>query len=161
MQKYLSQYKSDFPKVAPRVYDCMNREYSKFHVHDHSKVLTVRTKAILGQLSTIPSRVKMSPDRMSRELSHVSIPEFTNKEIDLLLEQRQLYHEWNGTSKLTSITNQVHTRQFGIANNISVARLFPNMKTPHIHLKRVRELKQQCCEIGKKTASNVNWNLTC
>lgn len=94
----------------------------------------------------IPSIYKRAPDRITKELTGASIPEFTDQELSQLLNQRNRLQipEYSDEKKVKkSFNNQIYMRQFGRANGREQARLFPQQKTNKIHRERTKSLEEE------------------
>jgi hypothetical protein len=163
MQRFSAQYERGYPVVPKELLESLSVEYQKFHEHNPRKVVTSRTNQLMRNCAAVPAVFRQAADRVSKELRGESIPEYTEQEINVLLNQRErLLRSSNGS--VATFNNQVYLRQFGRANDMEISRLFPHAKTNSVHVKRMRTLEDACdAHKGLKNMShqegNVRWDM--
>jgi len=173
MQKFSGQFERGFPPTPIPYLEALSIAYQKIHLHDPNKVQSCRTSQYLKSIREIPKLFKRAPDRISKELTCVGIPEFTSQELSCLLTQRNRLRsldEWTD-SKVNNQPNQKHRksfsnasyfRQLGRANELEQARLFPHAKTSKIHTERTRDLETEFSQVGEKLNNQntaISWCL--
>jgi DNA-directed RNA polymerase subunit RPC12/RpoP len=159
MQKFTEQYKQGYPTVPVSALEALSIEYQKFHEHDTKKVITSRTAVLLRKCPEIANIFKRAPDRLTKELKAESVPEYSDLELNLLINQRNRLENTRqeGNYEAKTFNNQIYMRQLGRANNMEISRLFPHAKTNRIHLERMRNLEEVCLDhIVDTDATNTN-----
>lgn len=141
IQNFGAQFERGYPHATPQVLDLMTQEYRRIHLHDPHKVNVSQTQTFMKQQPELPKLFRRAPERLSRELSGESIPEFSNQEWSLILEQRNRMQQPD-RKKSRGCKNYV--RQLGRANGFEIARLFKPAKTINTHVRQSRELEDEC-----------------
>jgi hypothetical protein len=165
MQKYSAQFEQGHPASTTDVQEKMCIEYSKIHTLDPSKVQCSRTAQILKSCPSLPKIFRKAPERLTKELTASSIPEFTSLELNKILNQRSKLRtvdvDPEAQKAKKSFTNPIYIRQLGLANNMPQAALFPHAKTNKIHLDRSRHLEQECLFQQRKKCKteDFGWKL--
>lgn len=149
MQKHGAQYERGYPSANVDVLEKLSVAYQKIHSHDPYKVQTCKTFTMMKSKAfkdKIPPIYKKAPDRITKELTRASIPEFTDTELSQLLNQRnrlQIPDAFQPEEKKVkkSFNNQIYMRNFGRANGQEQSRLFHQQKTNKIHRERTNTLE--------------------
>jgi hypothetical protein len=165
MEKGITQYTRGFPSTQNTILEKMSLNYNNIHSHDPFKVQAVLTGKLITDCKDLPNTMSNNRDRLSRELKSQSIPEYTQKQINSLINQRDRLKpdQRNLGTKCKQkkhSNNIVYFRQFGLASNMENSRLFPPLKTNSKHLEGCRALEKVCQDQLQKTKkTNWSWEL--
>lgn len=143
MEKFATQYETTTVITPVDVLDKLTTSYRKIHTHNINKVETHKTSNIIKSHKTISNHYTNSAERISKRLIGEGIPEFTQNQVNTILNMRKLLSKYN-TDNTKSFTNHAYLSTFGLANRFANSRLLTKPKTNGIHIKKINSIIKDC-----------------
>lgn len=146
MKQFCMQFKRGFQHIPVELLGFVSHAAGgSVHVHDAQKIQTSKLQQVLAKIPGIPTCLKRAPDRISKELRGEAIPEFSEQEMNVLMDHRSKLaieqaeerskkrkaetppEEEESPPKIS--TNLSFLRTQGRALGYEIANLFPRPKT--------------------------------
>lgn len=160
-EKFIYQYKCNYPCATIPQLEMAAQQYSKYHMYNRSKVQTNRTQTIAKKyIKEYANNNTVS--RFNSECAAEPIPLYTNEQCNTILNQKQQIRDLDHSKyrKKPTYNNVTFIKTFGVANGMQQSQLFKNNKTSHIHMKNVMMLADVCQEFkATQPTSNYSWDL--